>query len=95
MTVREKEGDPASIPVKTFPSWGQWDELELIFGPRVNQRRQPQAVLLRAHGHSSQICCSACKEIIFGLVDFMVLSKYRLASKDLHVFYRLILFQVG
>lgn len=30
MTVWEKEDDPAFFLIKTFPSWGQWDQL--IFG---------------------------------------------------------------
>lgn len=32
MTVSEKEDDPASFLVKGFPSWSQWDQLQLIFG---------------------------------------------------------------
>lgn len=32
MTVSEKEVDPASFLVKGFPSWCQWDQLQLIFG---------------------------------------------------------------
>lgn len=69
MTVSEKGDDPASFLVKGFPSWSQWDQLQLIFGAQGKIVPVILGSIVGSRGQSSQICCSTCKEIIFGVAD--------------------------